>query len=94
MIVITLIVLLQLIRSHDIFIFLSPLFWIAGGTFFYYSMFLLTQSIPEYKAAFRECHCNNRKYVLLITILIQFIFYIIAATVTANKNQDERMMTY
>lgn len=34
LILLTIIALFQLIRSLDIFIFLSPMFWIAGGTFF------------------------------------------------------------
>lgn len=92
MIVLNFIVLLQLIRKHDIFIFLSPMFWIAGGTFFYYCMFLLTQSLPEYKAVLQG-ESQQKKALLLVIILIQFIFYIIAATVAANKNKNDRMIT-
>lgn len=94
LILITLIALLQLIRSQDIFIFLSPMFWIAGGTFFYYSMFLLTQSIPEYKVVLQPPSHQQKKALLLIIILIQFIFYIIAAIVAGSKNKDERMVLY
>ncbi|HKH62528.1 MAG TPA: hypothetical protein VKA49_16910 [Flavitalea sp.] len=94
MIVLNFIVLLQLIRKHDIFIFLSPMFWIAGGTFFYYCMFLLTQSLPEYKAVLQGESQQQKRALLLVIILIQFVFYIIAATVAANKNKDDRMITY
>lgn len=92
LIALNLIVLFQLIKSRDIYIFLSPMFWIAGGSFFYYCMFLLTQSIPEYKGISAET--PQKKILLLVIILIQFIFYIIAATVAANKNKDERMIPY
>ena len=94
MIVLNIVALLQLIRRHDIFIFFSPMFWIAGGTFFYYSMFLLTQSLPEYKAIVQGEPQQQKRILLVVIILIQFVFYTIAATVAANKNQDERMMTY
>ena len=94
MIVLNVVVLLQLIKRHDIFIFFSPMFWIAGGTFFYYSMFLLTQSLPEYKAIVQGEPQQQKRVLLLVIMLIQFVFYTIAAAVAANKNQDERIMTY
>ena len=93
MIFLNFIALLQLIRRHDIFIFLSPMFWIAGGTFFYYSMFLLTQSLPEYKMIL-PAESQQKKVLMLVIILIQFVFYTIAATVAANKDQDDKMTTY
>lgn len=92
-IVLTVFVLLQLIRSHDIFIFLSPMFWIAGGTFFYHSMFLLTQSIPEYKEVLQNTPQEQKKILVLVIIVIQFVFYIVAAGVASNKNKEHRMMT-
>ena len=93
MIVLNFIALLQLIRKHDIFIFLSPMFWIAGGTFFFYSMFLLTQSLPEYKTVLPG-ESQQKKVLMLVIILIQFVFYTVAATVAANKNKDDKMITY
>ncbi|MBC7829714.1 MAG: hypothetical protein H7122_18365 [Chitinophagaceae bacterium] len=94
LILVTLIALFQLIRGLDIFIFLSPMFWIAGGTFFYYSMFLITQSIPEYKSVLQGTPLQQKKALLLIIIIIQFIFYIIAAIVAGNKNKENRMILY
>jgi hypothetical protein len=90
---ITMLALFQLIRTQDIYIFLSPLFWIAGGTFFYYSMLLLTLSIPEYKALLRE-EPQQKKVLLIIIMLVQFIFYIIAATVAGNRNKDDHRIIY
>lgn len=92
LILLNLIVLFQLIRSQDIYIFLSPTFWIAGGSFFYYSMFLLTQSIPEYKGVSSET--PQKKILLLVIILVQFIFYIVGAAVAANKSKEDRMISY
>lgn len=94
MILLNFVALLQLIRRHDIFIFLSPMFWIAGGTLFYYSMFLLTQSLPEYKAVIQAESHQQTRVLLLVIIIIQFIFYTVAATVAANKKQDDRMIPY
>lgn len=88
LILITLTAIFQLIRSHDIHIFLSPMFWTAGGTFFYYSMFFLTQSIPEH-ILIVPGEPQQKKVLLLIIILIQFVFYIAAAKVAGNKKEDE-----
>jgi hypothetical protein len=90
----TLVALFQLIRSQDIFIFLSPPFWIAGGTLFYYSMFLLTQSIPEYNSLLKGQPHQQKKVLLLIIIFIQFIFYITAAGVSGKKNQENSKIEY
>ena len=90
LIAMNIIVLLQLIKRHDILIFLSPMFWIAAGTFFYYSMFLLTQSLPDYKSVLRGESKEQKKILLLIIIMIQFIFYIISATVAGNKPQENQ----
>lgn len=94
LILITLIALFQLIRSLDIFIFLSPMFWIAGGTFFYYSMFLITQAIPEYKVVLQGIPQQQKQALLLVIIIIQFSFYIIAAIVAGNKNKEEPRIQY
>ena len=91
LIVITLVALFQLIRSQDIFIFLSPLFWITAGTFFYYSMLLLTESIPDYKHVPVDTPFQQKKALLMVMILIQFIFYSIAAAVAGDKNKEQRI---
>jgi hypothetical protein len=93
LILITVIALLQLIRSQDIHIFHSPMFWVAVGTFFHYSIFLITQSVPEYKAVLHG-EPEQRKILLLIIILVQFIFYTIAASVAGKKNGDDQMIMY
>ena len=93
LILITLTAVLQLIRSHDIHIFLSPMFWVTGGTFFYYSMFFLTQSIPDYILIIRG-EPQQKKLLLLIITLVQFAFYTVAAKVAGDKNEDDAAGTY
>lgn len=87
----TLLSLLQLIKSQDIYIFLSPKFWIAGGTFFYYSMFFITQCIPDYRAILQG-EPQQKKVLLLIIVLIQFIFYTVAAITAGLKNKEDRII--
>ena len=82
---ITLVALFQLIRKQDLFIFNSPMFWIVAGTFFYYSMFLLTQSLPEYNPVIAGIPYQQKRVLLLIIILIQYLFYTIAAAVSRDK---------
>lgn len=90
----TLVTLSQLIKSHDIHIFLSPLFWIACGTLFYYSMFFITQSIPEYTTVLHGEPQQQKKVLLLIILLIQFIFYIVAATIARTKNNNDQLIMH
>ena len=94
LIMLSLLALFQLIKTQDVFIFLSPKFWIVGGTFFYYCMFLLTQSIPEYNVSLSGTPNQQKKVLLMIIILIQFIFYIIAATVASHKNEEQSTIDY
>lgn len=94
LILINIVALLQLIRKDEIHIFLSPLFWITAGTFFYYCMFLLTQCIPEYRAALQGPLQHQKKVLLLIIIIIQFIFYIIGASVAGRKKSEDLATLY
>lgn len=94
MILLNFVVLLQLIRRHDIFIFQSPMFWIAGGTLFFHSMFLLTHALPEYKAVLQVAPQQQKKILLLIMIIVQFGFYVVAATVAAKKDSEDLLPPY
>jgi hypothetical protein len=93
LIVFTVFTLLQLIKSYDIQIFHCPVFWIATGILFYYCMFFITQSIPEYTTALQEAP-QQKKALLLIIMIIQFVFYTIAATVAGSKNKDDHTIIY
>lgn len=80
--------LLQLIRDKQLFIFQSPMFWIAGGSICYFSMFILTGFVGKGTMALQ------REKMILLTVIndIRFIFFIVAAyTAFSKKEQVERM---
>jgi hypothetical protein len=83
------IALLQLIRDKQLFIFQSPMFWIAGGNICYFSMFLLTGMVGKGTLALQQ------EKVILLSVIngIRFIFFTIAAY-TAQKKEEktERLM--
>ena len=82
------IALLQLIREKQLFIFQSPLFWIAGGSICYFSMFILTGFVGKGTQALQQ-----EKMILLSVINdIRFIFFIVAAYIARPKEQAEKMM--
>jgi hypothetical protein len=70
------------------------MFWFAVGTFFYYSMFLLTHALPEYKAVLQVGPQQQKKALLLIIIIVQFVFYVIAAAVAAKKDKENPFVPY
>lgn len=84
------IALLQLIREKQLFIFQSPLFWVAGGSICYFSMFILTGFVGKGTQALQQ-----EKMILLSVINdIRFIFFIIAAyIVRPKKEQTEKIMS-
>ena len=86
----SLLALFHIIKNQDIYIFYSPLFWIAGGTFFYYTMYLLTQSLPE-KNTLPSTPNEQKQMLLLIIIFVQFIFYTIAASVAGKSEGNDRI---
>ncbi len=83
------IALLQLIREKQLFIFQSPLFWVAGGSICYFSMFILTGFVGKGTQALQQ-----EKMILLSVINdIRFIFFIIAAYIARpKKEQTEKIM--
>lgn len=72
--------LLLLIRKHYLVIFYSPLFWIAGGTLFYYTMQVATELLAEnsFLSAINE---GEKKTLLAVFDLMRIIFYLIASLV-------------
>lgn len=86
LLLVAVIALLQLIRDKQLFIFQSPMFWIAGGNICYFSMFILTGFVGTLAL-------QQEKQILLYVInSIRFIFFIVAAyTARQKKEQMERM---
>ncbi|WP_315817572.1 hypothetical protein [Paraflavitalea speifideaquila] len=84
--------LLQLIRDKQLFIFQSPMFWIAGGNICYFTMFILTGFVgSQDKGALA---LQQEKLILLSVINdIRFAFFIVAACCAQPKKEPmERML--
>lgn len=71
--------LIQLIGNRDLFLFQSPLFWIAGGTLCYYCIILGIDLILADKwHPYRE---QDKTLALLVVELVRYCFYILAVCV-------------
>lgn len=81
------IALLQLIRDKQLFIFQSPVFWIAGGNICYFSMFILTGFVG---AQGEGTPALQQEKVILLSVIngIRFIFFIVAACMTRYKKEQ------
>lgn len=80
------IALLQLIRDKQLFIFQSPMFWIAGGNICYYCMYLLTGFVGIQSKG--SLVLQNEKMILLSVINdIRFVFFIVAACTAGPKKE-------
>ncbi|MHA4809294.1 hypothetical protein ACX0G9_14375 [Flavitalea flava] len=78
-----LLILPPLVRSTDLFIFDSPLFWIAGGTLFYFFLFILL----EWTSPFSITSFPNaeKMTLLIIASIIRYVFYILAVLFPPQK---------
>lgn len=83
--------LLQLIRERQLFIFQSPLFWIAGGNICYYSMFILTGLVAGKGGSM----ATQQEKVILLSVInsIRFLFFIVAAC-AAEKKEEKLTVRY
>ncbi len=91
-VLLSILVLLQLIRNQYMFIFQSPVFWIAGGSLCFYLMSLLIEFMTE-NGMFTGSEKENEKAILLLGFSIaRLIFYIIAAAIKQYKKDDDGWM--
>ena len=91
-VLLSILVLLQLIRNQYMFIFQSPLFWIAGGSLCFYLMSLLIEFMSG-NGMFTGSEKENEKAILLLGFsVIRLIFYIIAAAIKQYKKDDDGWM--
>jgi len=91
-VLLSILVLLQLIRNQYMFIFQSPLFWIAGGSLCFYLMSLLIEFMTG-NGMFSGGEKENEKALLLLGFsIIRLIFYIIAAAIQQYKKDDDGWM--
>lgn len=83
--------LLQLIRDKQLFIFQSPLFWIAGGNICYYCIFILTGFVGT-RGKGTMAMMQEKMILLSVINDIRFVFFIVAAcTVVSSKQPLEKL---
>jgi hypothetical protein len=75
---VAIVALLQLIREKQLFIFQSPMFWIAGGNICYFTMFLLTGFVGMQG---KEGSALQQEKLVLLSVIncIRYLFFIVAA---------------
>ncbi len=88
LLLLSIITLLMLIRNQHIFIFNSFVFWIAGGTLFYYSMFLAAEWM-SWRGLLIKNGTTEKKLLLSTFGIVQLIFYLIALLMKKAKKQEE-----
>ncbi len=76
----------KLINEKSIFIFHSPLFWIAGGTLCFYSMALGAEWLGY--SGLIEKEGNDKSLLLLVFNLLRHLFYAIACF-QQDKSENE-----
>lgn len=84
----SIVALIQLIRDKQLFIFQSPMFWIAGGNICYFTMYLLTGLVV---AQGKGTSSQQQEKIILLSIIndIRGVFFIIAALcVKPTKSQE------
>jgi hypothetical protein len=76
----------KLINEKSIFIFHSPLFWIAGGTLCYYSMLLGIEWLGY--SGLIDTEGKDKSLLLLVFNIVRHIFYTIACF-QQDKTENE-----
>ena len=78
----------KIISNEQVFNLRSPLFWIAGGTFCYYAMFLLSEGLRNSEPL--SIHTETERFILLASVyMVRYVFYIIAAYVSRESKEEE-----
>lgn len=86
MLLAAIVALLQLIKDKQLFIFQSPMFWIAGGNICYFTMFILTGFVGI--QGNEGVALQHEKLILLSVINgIRYMFFIAAAYVAPQKDE-------
>lgn len=92
MVVASLYCLFVLIRNRFLFLFQHPLFWMAGGTWFFYSMVIVVEWLQKHR------YINNNpdllqpgeKEVLLgVFLTVRLFFYLLASLSKEPRHQEE-----
>jgi hypothetical protein len=92
LVILSILVLLQLIRNQYMFVFQSPLFWIAGGTLCFYMMAFLIEVMAG-NGLFTGEERETEKLILISGFsIVRSIFYIIAASIKQFKKDNNGWM--
>jgi hypothetical protein len=87
LLLVAIIALLQLIRDKQLFIFQSPMFWIAGGNICYFTMFILTGFVGI--QGNEGVALQHEKLILLSVINgIRYLFFIAAAWIAQPRSSS------
>jgi hypothetical protein len=92
LVILSLYCLFVLIRNRFQFIFQHPLFWIAGGTWFYYSMVIVGEwlQIHNFLKSDSSLHHPGEKEILLgVFLTVRLVFYGIASFTREPGHYEE-----
>ncbi|WP_276481900.1 hypothetical protein [Paraflavitalea pollutisoli] len=88
LLLVSVVALVQLIRHKQLYIFQSPMFWIAAGNICFFSMYLLT-GVLLVRGTSTPSLQQEKTILLSVLHVIRFAFFIIAAaTVWPPKQTD------
>ena len=85
--IITIIALFELISNNDMNIFKNPVSWIAVGTTFYYSVFLLIK-ILNASTQINSASNTDAQIILNIACVARYIFYTLAPLFYKRQNYN------
>src|SRR4030095_7170209 len=92
LVLLSILVLFQLIRIQYLFIFQSPLFWIAGGSLCFYLMAVIIEFMSGNAMFIWQDKESGKEVLLLGFSIVRLIFYIIAASIKEQKRDDDWMV--
>lgn len=78
-----------LIKNQYVFIFHSPLFWIAGGTFFYCCMVLAAELIS--KQGWLNQQGEEKILLIACFALVRLVFYFVAAIINRHGPLEDEL---
>lgn len=74
-----------LVRATHLYIFQSPLFWIATGTLFYLFLFVLLEWTGPYSLSVPRFPNAEKMILLIIASFIRYVFFILAVLIAGQK---------
>ena len=88
LVLLSIIALLNQIRNQHIFLFNSYIFWIGGGTLFYYGMFLAIEVLIR-QGWLLNNEKNEKELMLFSFGIVRLLFYLVAAFIRQPKKNED-----